>query len=153
MGTALMLFGGLLLALAGMLWLAKLVLEPEEFRLFLGLFAPGVLLACLLFWGVGALDPSVSAVNKFFATLVTTAVLLYAARPLLRRAVRGTVLLLLSLASATVAVPLMLLAVYLYAAWFPSSFDFTPPPADDKYDACAPPRTCPRSLPALHDWA
>ena len=111
------------------------------------------LLACLLFWGAGALDPSVSAVNKFFATLVTTAVLLYAARPLLRRAVRGTVLLLLSLASATVAVPLMLLAVYLYAAWFPSSFDFTPPPADDKYDACAPPRTCPRSLPALHDWA
>ena len=129
MGTALMLFGGLLLALAGMLCLAKLVLEPEEFRLFLGLFAPGVLLACLLFWGAGALDPSVSAVNKFFATLVTTAVLLYAARPLLRRAVRGTVLLLLSLASATVAVPLMLLAVYLYAAWFPSSFDFTPPPA------------------------
>lgn len=54
MGTALMLFGGLLLALAGMLCLAKLVLEPEEFRLFLGLFAPGVLLACLLFWGAGS---------------------------------------------------------------------------------------------------
>ncbi len=153
MGTALTLLAALLLTVAGMLRLAKLILEPEEFRCFRTLLLPGVLLAGLLFWGAGALDPSVSAVNKFFATLAGTALLAFAARPLLRRAVRNVVLLLLSLASAAVAVPGMLLAVYLYAACFPSSFDFTPPPSDDKYDAAAPPRTCPRRLPALHDWA
>ena len=153
MGTALTLLGALLLTVAGMLWPAKLILEPEEFRCFRNLLLPGVLFVALLFWGAGALDPSVSAVNKFFATLVGTALLTFAARPLLRRTMRNAVLLLLSLASAAVAVPCVLLAVYLYAACFPSSFDFTPPPTDDKYDAAVPPHTCPRQRPALHDWA
>ncbi|WP_022657126.1 hypothetical protein [uncultured Desulfovibrio sp.] len=51
-----------------------------------------------------------------------TALLAFAARPLLRRNARNAALLLFSLASATVVVPCMLLAVYLYAACFPSSF-------------------------------
>ena len=47
MGTALTLLGALLLTVAGMLWPAKLILEPEEFRCFRNLLLPGVLFAAL----------------------------------------------------------------------------------------------------------
>lgn len=139
------------LATGLLFFLARFILEAHEFRYMLTVLPASALLAALFFWGMGALDPTLSALDKFFSSgaLILALILGLHAQPRWRR--RLTLTFLLSLASAALAIPLALLAVWIFSLWFPSH-GFTPPPTDNAYEALAPAspaRTCSQRLPAL----
>lgn len=127
-------FIGFLLLTGSLFFLAKFVLEQDEFRYIRNMSPFFTVVAALLFWGAGRLDPSLSAVNKFFVSGCLTLALALAAQAFQRKKRRPLVALVLALIAAALAVPLILLVLWLLFAWFPSTF-FTPPPTLDRYES------------------
>lgn len=127
-------FIGFLLLTGSLFFLAKFVLEQDEFRYIRNMSPLFAVLAALLFWGAGRLDPSLSAVNKFFVSGASTLVLILAAQAFQRKKRRLLAALVLALIAAALALPLILLVLWLLFAWFPSTF-FTPPPTGYRYES------------------
>lgn len=130
-------FTGFLLLTGSLFFLAKFVLEQDEFRYVRNMSPLFAVLATLLFWGAEQLDPGLSPVNKFFVSGGLTFVLILVAQAFQPKRKRPLVALVLALIAAALAVPLLLLLFWLLSAWFPSAF-FTPPPTEHRYESRLP---------------
>lgn len=127
-------FIGFLLLTGSLFLLAKFVLEQDEFRHVRNMSPFFAVLAAVLFWGAGRLDPALSTVNKFFVSGGLTLALILAAQTFQRKRRRPLVALVLALTAAALAIPLILLVLWFLFAWFPSTF-FTAPPTEHRYES------------------
>lgn len=127
-------FIGFLLLTGSLFFVAKFVLEKDEFRYVRKMSLFFALPGALLFWGAGRLDPALSAVSKFLVSGALILVLILVTQALQQKKRRPLVALVLALTAAALTVPLLLLLLWLFSAWFPSTF-FTLPPTEYQYES------------------
>lgn len=134
---------GLIVFLAttvGLYFGMRLIFEREEMPYIHAGLLPYSVVAALVFWGAGRIDPHLDAYQKFIVALAVTIVATMIARAVSGGYTRIILSINLSILCACLGLILATAAVYVVTMLFPSS-TFTPPLSRDTREACAPARS------------